>query len=158
MVCDIKETTPLYQAVMFNDCKSINILLEANCDINKKCTYKKVLALELAKNLKFDKCIELIENKVKENKLLEDIKLHETKIQKMKEADNEKCPICIETIESVNDIKITDYFHIFHKKCWDTMVEHELDKNNTIQCPICRSRLLIFFILILLNIKIKIVM
>ena len=138
MISENKEVTPLYNAVRFNDCKSINILLEAKCEIDRPCTYKKITPLELAKNLKFDKCQELIENKIKEIKLLKDIETHEKKVHKLKEAVGDKCPICIEPMKAANEIKITDCLHIFHKDCWVTMVEHEIEKGNPIQCPICR--------------------
>ena len=51
----------------------------------------------------------------------------------LKGAENQKCPICLEELES--EIKETSCEHTFHKYCLDKWLE---TKNS---CPLCRESL-----------------
>ena len=53
-----------------------------------------------------------------------------------KKKDGYECSICLENIQLINDINILKCGHIFHYKCIENLVDHNINK-----CPNCRCDL-----------------
>ena len=50
------------------------------------------------------------------------------------------CVICIEELTDKGIIKV-ECEHIFHKKCFNTYVEHKIKDRLGITCPLCRKEI-----------------
>ena len=121
-------STPLEVAVSQNSSECLKVLIEAGAVYNRMHPYYEDTPLHIANQFKYTECEKIIKDYIETNKN-----------EKLKSALREKCPICHETMNKLEDIQITDCYHSFHVECWEEFIDHELELGNDILCPLCRS-------------------
>jgi ankyrin repeat protein len=137
--------TPLCIAVSIGNINIIKTLLEAKSDPNIKlfngttCLYTSVYAnnykvlsllLEYGANPDYPHDLISITNDKKCIKLLTDAKTKKMNSKKQN-CIGEKCPICLEILDDINNLFMTKCYHSFHVNCWNLY--------NKQICPICRG-------------------
>jgi hypothetical protein len=137
VVDETLKMTPLSCAVYNNKLSLVKTLVEAGADINMTGdpgysgysgigpgVTSGITPLTRAEIMGYTECYNFIKE-LKERK----------ENEKLGKALNENCPICIETMDSIELMHITGCYHVFHKECWN---EYEATGKN--ECPICRKK------------------